>query len=220
MEVACPDLLDSIMGRSEDEDSGDDLDIDRAKPKYAWAYVGKASWYSDGNDDGDEHKPKLKSMRKVQAPAGQLGITLRGEGPTSISAVQSGSVLMGKVRAGDAIVSIDGVNVTKMSSTQIKQILASKNEYQRLIVTEPAKQQHVGVDYAEPVQKQIEPQVKFQDIDFLDDNSTDALRKAVGELRAQLSALEKKAEELESRSFSEKSGCTDSTNGSFNGGEA
>jgi hypothetical protein len=78
----------------------------------------------------------------ITAPPGKLGILLSnakvGKVGTYVSAIRSTSVLAGKVHILDIFESIDGEDVTLMTSKEIMNIMASRAEFERELQLRPA----------------------------------------------------------------------------------
>jgi hypothetical protein len=91
---------------------------------------------------GAQPAPRPTSLFSVTAPPGKLGILLSnakvGKLGTYVSAIRSTSVLAGKVHIGDIFESIDGEDVTLMTSKEIMNIMASRAEFERELQLRPA----------------------------------------------------------------------------------
>ena len=79
----------------------------------------------------------LRSKVTVKAPPGKLGIILANRTDsrgTVVSGVRTSSVLAEQVSPGDRIIAIDGEDVSQMNVKQITTIMASKSEFERVLV--------------------------------------------------------------------------------------
>lgn len=75
-----------------------------------------------------------RNRREVNAPAGKLGLILKAapEGPV-VHQIKDGSPLVGHLFEGDCIVSIDEVDTTTMSATEISELMVKTQKHQRVI---------------------------------------------------------------------------------------
>jgi hypothetical protein len=91
---------------------------------------------------GAQPAPRPTSLYTITAPVGKLGILLSnaksGKVGTYVSAIRSTSVLAGKVHIGDIFESIDGEDVTLLTSKEIMNIMASRAEFERELQLRPA----------------------------------------------------------------------------------
>ena len=91
---------------------------------------------------GAQPAPRPTSLYTITAPPGKLGILLSnakvGKVGTYVSAIRSTSVLAGKVHILDIFESIDGEDVTLMTSKEIMNIMASRAEFERELQLRPA----------------------------------------------------------------------------------
>jgi hypothetical protein len=64
----------------------------------------------------------------VEAPAGRLGIVLETANAAApvVQAISDSSPLAGQIQEGDTLLSVDGIDVTDMSASDVSEIIASK----------------------------------------------------------------------------------------------
>jgi len=90
-----------------------------------------------------------QNLVSVFVPSGKLGIVISdditgaGAGSVSLSsmptrtrvcAIQSTSVLAGKVQLGDELLEVDGKDVSQLHSKQIMSMIASRSDFERVLV--------------------------------------------------------------------------------------
>jgi len=75
-----------------------------------------------------------RKKRDVNAPAGKLGLILKAapDGPL-VHQIKEGSPLIGHVFQGDCIISIDEVDTTTMSATEISELMVKTQKHERVI---------------------------------------------------------------------------------------
>jgi hypothetical protein len=73
---------------------------------------------------------------EVRAPPGKLGMVVDtpNGGVPVVRAIKPDSVLSGSVRMGDRLISVDDINVTKMSALEVSNLISVKQNHQRLLV--------------------------------------------------------------------------------------
>jgi C-terminal processing protease CtpA/Prc len=82
-------------------------------------------------DDATFHAQYLSEEKfEVDAPSGTLGLVLEAndEGIPQVNGIRDNSVLVQHVRLGDCLLALDGQDVTGMLTSNVSQLIASKQD--------------------------------------------------------------------------------------------
>jgi C-terminal processing protease CtpA/Prc len=95
---------------------------------------GNISMFSE--DESFEAMYNQEEKFMVTAPPGKLGIVIDtpSAGVPVVHAIKDSSALVDKVRIGDKLVSVDGIDTTSLSAIRVSKIISSRAENQRMMV--------------------------------------------------------------------------------------
>jgi hypothetical protein len=130
------DFVKNQRGQLETRDSKKSLDTKSYFPSSLERIESDA--FSDDNSFEalfQNEDPRMEEQFTVIAPPGKLGMVLDtppGEGPL-VHAINDTSVLKGRVRVGDRLISVDAEDVSTMSADEVSVLITQKSQQERTL---------------------------------------------------------------------------------------